>query len=92
MTLRLIINKQKHRKVSDEQILKQQFKDLLLELNQDAEVKHFKWQEKLITLIEERIFSTSCKSNIWVLPLHYIHNRKLIILEQNQHPILKSTS
>ena len=56
-------------KVSEETLLEQQFNDLRLELNQDTQDEYFNCQEKCNTLTEEYIFSTSCKNNIWVLPL-----------------------
>ena len=52
-----------------ETFLEQQFNDLLLALNQDNQGEYFNCQEKCNTLTEIYIFSTSCKSNIWVLPL-----------------------
>ena len=55
--------------VSEEIFLEQQFNDLLLELNQDTQDEYFNCQEECNTLTEEYILSTSCKSNIWVLPL-----------------------
>ena len=56
-------------KVSEEKLLGQQFNDCLCELNQDTQDEYFNCQEECITLTEEYILSTSCKSNIWVLPL-----------------------
>ena len=47
----------------------QQFNDLLLELNQDTQGEYFNCLEECNNLTEEYIFSTLCKSNIWVLPL-----------------------
>ena len=55
--------------VSEETLLEQQINDLLLELNQDNQDEYFNCQEEFNTLTEEHILSTSCKSNIWVLPL-----------------------
>ena len=55
--------------VSEETLVEQQFNDLLLELNQDTQDENFNCQEECNTLTEEYILSTSCKSNIWVLPL-----------------------
>ena len=52
--------------VSEEKILKEQFNDLLLELNQKIQDN---CQEDCITLTEEYILSTSNKSNICALPL-----------------------
>ena len=40
-------------KVSEEQHLEQQFNDLLLELNQDAQDNYFNCQEECYTLTEE---------------------------------------
>ena len=54
---------------SDKTLLEQQFNELLLELNNDTQDEHFNCQEECITLREEYILSTSCKNNIWVLPL-----------------------
>ena len=55
--------------VSEEILLKPQFKDLLLELNQDTQDEYFNRKEEVNTLIEEYIFFTSFKSNTWVLQL-----------------------
>ena len=55
--------------VSEETLLEQKFNDLLLEHNQDTQDKCFNCQEECNTLTEEYILSTSCKNNIWVLPL-----------------------
>ena len=55
--------------VSEEHLLEQQFNDLLLEPNQDAQDEYFNCQEECDTLREEYILSTSYKTNIWVLPL-----------------------
>ena len=55
--------------VSEEIHLEQQFTYLLLELNQDTQDEYFNCQEECNTVTEECILSTSCKSNIWVLPL-----------------------
>ena len=55
--------------VSEEQYLEQQFNEVLLELNQDIQDEYFNCQEECNTLTEEYILSTSCRSNIWVLPL-----------------------
>ena len=55
--------------VSEETLLKQQFKDSLLELNQDTRDEYFHCQEKCNILTEERNLSISCKNNIWVKPL-----------------------
>ena len=55
--------------VSEETLLEQQFNYLLLELNQDTQEEYFNCQEECNTLTEEYILSTSCKSNICVLPL-----------------------
>ena len=55
--------------VSEEHILEQQFNVLLLILNRDTQDEYSNCQEKCNTLTEEYILSTSCKSNVWVLPL-----------------------
>ena len=55
--------------VSEEQLLEQQFNDVLLELYQDTQDDYFNCQKENNTLTEEHILSTSCKSNTWVLPL-----------------------
>ena len=55
--------------VSEKTLLEQPFNDLFLELNQDIQEDYFNCQEESITLTEEYILSTSCKSIIWVLPL-----------------------
>ena len=54
--------------MSEETLLEQQFNDLILELNEDTQDKYFNCQEEGNTLTEEYILSTSCKSNIWILP------------------------
>ena len=54
--------------VSQEQLLEPQFNDLLLELNQNTQDKYLNCQVEYNTLTEEYIPSTSCKSNVWVLP------------------------
>ena len=55
--------------VSEETLLEQQFNYLLLKLNQDTQDEYFSCQEKCNTLTEDYILFTSCKNNIWVLPL-----------------------
>ena len=55
--------------VSEETLLEQQFIDLPLELNQDTQDEYLNCQEYCNTLTEEYVLSTSCKNNIWVLPL-----------------------
>ena len=40
-----------------------------MELNQDTQNEYFNCQEECNTLTEEYILSTSCKTNIWELPL-----------------------
>ena len=40
-----------------------------MELNQDVPDEHFNCQEESNTLREEHTLSTSCKTNVWVLPL-----------------------
>ena len=55
--------------VSEETLLEQQFNDLLLKLTQDTQDEYFNCQVECKTLTEEDILSTSCKNNIWVLPL-----------------------
>ena len=59
----------KTQNVSEEQLLEQQFNDFFLELYQDTQDEYFNYQEECNTLIEDYIFTTSCKSNVWVLPL-----------------------
>ena len=55
--------------VSEETLTEQQFNGCLLELNQENQGENFNCQEECNTLTEKYISSTSCKSNIWVLPL-----------------------
>ena len=55
--------------VSGETILEQIFNYILLELNQDTQDKNFNCKEECKTLTEGCILCTSCKNNIWVLPL-----------------------
>ena len=55
--------------VSEETILEQQFNDLLSVLNQVTQDEYFNCQEEWDTLAEDYILSTSCRKNIWVLPL-----------------------
>ena len=54
---------------SEETFLEQQFNDLLLESNQDTQDGYFNCQERCNTVTEEYILSTSCKNNLWLLPL-----------------------
>ena len=76
--------------VSEETLHEQQFNDLLLELNQDTQAEYFNCQEECNTLTEDYNLSTSCKSNIWVLPLTiYIHNKHLIIGNEISPPHLE---
>ena len=44
--------------VSEEQLLEQQFNDLVLELNKDTQDEYCNFQEQCITLTEEYILST----------------------------------
>ena len=75
---------------SEETLLEQQFNDLLLELNQDTSDEYFNSKEKCNTLTEEYILSTSCKSNICVLPLTmYTHRKRQILKEQSLHRTLR---
>ena len=46
-----------------------QFNELLLELNNDTQDECFNSQEDCNTLTEEYLLSSSCKNNIWLLPL-----------------------
>ena len=55
--------------VSEETLLEKQCNELLLELNQDIQDEYFNWRDECITLTEEYILLTSCKNNIWALPL-----------------------
>ena len=55
--------------VSEETLLEQQFSDLILDLSQDTQDEYFICQEEINTLTEKYILSTSCKNNIWELPL-----------------------
>ena len=61
--------KNENQSVSEETLQEQQFNYLILELNQDTHEEYFNCQEECNTLTEEYILSTSCKSNIWVIPL-----------------------
>ena len=55
--------------VSEETLLEQHINHLLLELNQDTQDENLNCQEECNTLTEDNILSTSCKNNVWVLPL-----------------------
>ena len=63
--------------VSEETLLEQLFNDLLLELNEDTQDEYFNCHEECNNLTEKYILSTSCKNNIWVLPLLIYTQKKL---------------
>ena len=56
---------------------RQQFNDLLRELNQDTQDECFNCQEECNTLTGDYVLSTSCKNNIWVLPLTIYTQQRL---------------
>ena len=59
-------------------MLGNQFKDLLMELNQDTQDEHFNCQEECSTLEEEYNHSNSYKATFRYYPLLYTHNNQKV--------------